>query len=47
MAPLRQDGMPFFRQLWTVVMGAPIARATAVVPPSSSIIWAASVCMPQ
>lgn len=37
--------MPFFRQLWTVETGALSKRATEVVPPSASIILAASVCM--
>lgn len=32
----REGGMPILRQLCTVLTGAPIMRATAVVPPSGS-----------
>lgn len=34
----RERGMPIFRQLWTVDVGASIIVATALVPPSASII---------
>ena len=41
----REGGMPFRRQLWTVETGHWINRATALVPPSPSIMRSASVCI--
>jgi len=34
---IRDVGIPIFRQLWTVEVGASINRATSEVPPSASI----------
>lgn len=33
----RDAGMPIFRQLWTVEVGASVSRETSLVPPSASM----------
>lgn len=42
---IRDAGMPFRRQLWTVETGHWSIRATALVPPNPSMMRSASVCM--
>lgn len=41
----REAGIPFFRQLWTVDVGASISFATALVPPKPSMMVFASMSM--